>query len=66
MEFTDILTLIGNYAFPIIASIALFWLVIRQGDRHKEEMTEIRSAIENNTKALLKLAAKLDEEDNVA
>lgn len=66
MEFADILTLIGNYVFPIVACIALFWLVIRQGDQHKAEMTEIRNTIENNTKALLKLAAKLDEEDNVA
>lgn len=53
----DILTLIGNYAFPIVACIALFWKMDKDQDRHKEEMDAIRESLDSNTKAVLELTA---------
>lgn len=53
----DILSLIGNYAFPIVACIALFWKLDKDQDRHKEEMDAIRESLDSNTKAVLELTA---------
>lgn len=53
----DILTLIGNYAFPIVACVALFWKMDKDQDRHKEEMDAIRESLDSNTKAVLELTA---------
>ena len=53
----DLLTLIGNYAFPIVACAALFWKLNKDQDRHKEEMDAIRESLDNNTKVLTELAA---------
>ena len=53
----DLLMLIGNYAFPIVACTALFWKLNKDQDRHKEEMGAIRESLDNNTKVLTELAA---------
>ena len=57
-----ITTLLGQYAFPIAACVAMGWYVVHTGDQHKAEMDEMRQALENNTIALTKLADKLGEE----
>lgn len=62
----DILSLIGQYAFPIVACIAMGWYVkyiqdnyrkdIQElSDNHREEMNKVTSALNNNTLALQKL-----------
>lgn len=59
----QVLTLIGQYAFPIAACIAMGWYVKYSHDyfrkdymdiftKHKEEMDTIRAALNNNTAAL--------------
>lgn len=48
----EILTLIGNYAFPIVACIAMFWKMNRDGERHKEEMDALRASLDANTTAV--------------
>lgn len=57
----DILNLIGQYAFPIVACCAMGWYVKYQGDQHKEEMKEVTTALHNNTLALQKLIDVLEE-----
>ena len=64
MEGFDILNLIGNYAFPIVACIAMFWKINKQDSAHKEEMAKVAEAINNNTKALTELVVKLDNHLN--
>lgn len=59
----DLLSLIGNYAFPIVASIALFWKMDKDQERHQEEMTTLRDSLDANTKAILELSASLKAED---
>lgn len=71
----DILSLIGNVAFPIVACVAMGWYVKDTTDKqredtinlnreHTQEMMlfkdEIKEALNNNTRALEKLCNKLE------
>ena len=71
----DILSLIGNVAFPIVACVAMGWYVkdttdkqredtINLNKEHTDEMMmfkdEIKEALNNNTRALEKLCDKLE------
>lgn len=71
----DILSLIGNVAFPIVACVAMGWYVKDTTDKqredtinlnreHTQEMMlfkdEIKEALNNNTRALEKLCDKLE------
>ena len=47
--------LIASLGFPIVACGALFWLVNKQDERHKEEMNGLRKTIEDNTNVLTSL-----------
>lgn len=68
----DLLTLIGNYAFPIAMCVALFWKVDRdqkanieanekRDNIHREEINSLREALENNTAVIMQLNSKLSE-----
>lgn len=59
----QILNLLGQYAFPIAACIAMGWYVKYSHDyfrkdymdimtKHKEEMDTITAAVRNNTEAI--------------
>lgn len=52
MEFADLLTLLGSYAFPIVMCIAFFWKIDRDQRSHKEEMDKMTDALHNNTLAI--------------
>ena len=58
----DILTLIGNYAFPIVACIALFWKMDKDQQRHQAEMDKLRESLDNNTKIQTELVALIKKE----
>lgn len=75
----DIATLLGSYAFPVVACIAMAWYVKDSSDKNREttkqlneqhttEMLafkdEIKEALNNNTLALNKLCDKLGKEDS--
>ena len=73
MDGTTIMQLIGSYGFPIVACIVMAWFVYdtttkhRQEvenlhSQHKEEMTEVTKALNNNTLALQRLCDKLEED----
>ena len=68
----DILTLIGQYAFPIVACIAMAWYVKDQGDKNREqlkdlrnehtaEMKEVTAAVNNNTLVVQRLVDFMEE-----
>ena len=68
----DILTLIGQYAFPIVACVAMAWYVKDQGDKNREqlkdlrnehtaEMKEVTSAVNNNTLVIQRLVDFMEE-----
>lgn len=66
----DILTLIGSYAFPIVACVAMGLYVKDTTDahrkdvaelnkQHRDEMAEITKAINNNTIAIETLCERM-------
>ena len=68
----DILSIIGQYAFPIVACIAMAWYLKDQTDKnreqftkisetHKLEINEITVAINNNTMALQRLLDRMED-----
>ena len=68
----DIITLIGQYAFPIVACVAMGWYVKDQGDKnreqldkimeaHKTEIKDITTALNNNTLAIQRLTDFMED-----
>lgn len=68
----DIMQLIGSYGFPILACIAMAWYVKYTTDKnredikqsrevHKEEMTKITEALNNNTMAVHDLRVMIEK-----
>lgn len=57
----ELMTLIGNYAFPIVCCVALFLKMDKDQQRHSEESEQLRKSLDNNTKALLELGAHIKE-----
>lgn len=60
METTLILEIISTVGFPIACCIAMFVQQNKMSENHKKEMSEMKSAIDNNTIALTKLIEKLN------
>lgn len=75
MEFDSIIQLISTIGFPIVCCLMMGWYVkyISDADRaeidkindqHRAEMSEVTTAINNNTIALTKLCERLGEVAN--
>lgn len=69
----DWVQLISSVGFPIVACLGMGWYVKYQTDNyrsevkemqkeHKEEISKMSEALNNNTEALIKLTEKLDKE----
>ena len=61
MDVGTVQSLIGSLGFPIACVISMFWMWNKEREDHKTEMQEVTKAIENNTRALTTLVAKLSE-----
>ena len=61
MEVNTVLSAVGSLGFPIVACIALFWLMTKLNDKHKEEMDKMAEAINNNTKVMNSLLEKIEK-----
>lgn len=64
MDIQAILAAISTVGFPIVMTGALFWKMNKQDDDHKEEMSKVTEAINNNTIALTKLSDRLSGDHN--
>ena len=62
MDFTTLTSLIGSLGFPIVCCGALFWFLNEMTKRHKEELESLSEAIDNNTKVMNELIAKIGRE----
>ena len=72
----ELLTLLGNYAFPIVCCAALFWkmdkdqkttqeYMEKRDELHRTEIDSLRQSLDNNTRVIIKLEARLEgEKDN--
>lgn len=59
MDINAITTMIQTLGFPVICCGILFWRIIKESDNHKAEMAKITDALNNNTKALVRLEESL-------
>jgi len=71
----QIFSLIGQYAFPIVACVVMGWYVKYIQDnyrkdisdisiRHKDEMEKVTEALNNNTLAIQKLTSFIEKKDD--
>lgn len=63
MDFTQIVSLIGNIGFPIVCCVAMFNYITKNEERHKEEMNKMSEAINNNTNAMNELITEMKVRD---
>ena len=72
----QILTLVGQYAFPIVMCLVMAWFVKYQSDnnradinelnhQHREEMQQVTQALNNNTLALQQLSDLISKNENL-
>lgn len=55
MDMNEVTSLISNVGFPIAVCVALFYFMIKQEDKHKEETDNLNATVEANTKVLTEL-----------
>lgn len=58
MDIATLTSLIGSLGFPIVVSGALFWYIVKS-------QREMRDAVDNNTKVMLKLIEHMDGDSHV-
>ena len=59
MDTSTIVQLISSLGFPIACCIAMFWQNNKLAESHKEEVSKLNDAINNNTIALNHIIDKL-------
>lgn len=62
MDVNAIITTIQAVGFPIAACVALYLHMIHQDADHKEEVTQLRDAIQNNTAVMQRLLDRLGKD----
>lgn len=59
----ELMQAISMVGFPIVAYGGMFWYIVRLNDNHREEITILREALDQNTKALIELKGAILNED---
>lgn len=62
MDVNVITTIISTVGFPIAMCIYMVYTLQKMNENHKTEIDNLRTTIENNTVAVVKLVEKLDKE----
>lgn len=55
MDITTITQFIGTLGFPIAACCVLFWYLQKESENHKQEMNNMKDAIDANTSIITEL-----------
>lgn len=63
MDVSALIQIVGSLGFPIAASVAVFWYLMRESENHKQEVGKLSEALGNNTIALTKLCDELRKGD---
>lgn len=65
MSYDQIVTLIGSVGFPIVCVFAMLYIfrqiIIKLEDTHKEELTKVTEAINNNTQVVSEMKKELEQ-----
>lgn len=65
MDFNTVTQFIGTLGFPIAVCLICFWYINKREEQHKEEVTQLAAAINNNTLVMQKLVNKLGDSDEI-
>ena len=63
MDANTIIALVGSLGFPIVACIGMGFFIRELMNNHKEEVTKMTEAINNNTVVITKLVERLDKDE---
>lgn len=58
MDYNAIVQTVSSVGFPIVMCLMLYNQMLKTEDAHKQEIAELRKAIENNTLALNNLTTR--------
>lgn len=61
MDGSAIVSLISQVGFPIACCCVMFYSLTREQESHKQEMSAMVEAVNNNTIALTKLVDKIEK-----
>lgn len=61
----EVLTAISTVGFPIVACGGLFWYIVKNDERHREEISKLSEAVTNNTLVMTRILDSLGGGDNV-
>lgn len=64
MDITTITQFISTLGFPIAVCIICFWYINKREEQHKDEITQLSAAINNNTLVMQKLVDRLGDNDD--
>ena len=64
MDPSTIVQLISSLGFPIACCVAMFWQNNKLNESHKEEVSKLNEAINNNTIALNHIIDRIGGTDN--
>ena len=60
MDIGGITQIIMNAGFPIAMCLVMAWYIKYTNDQHKDEISKITEALNNNTLAVQKLCERMD------
>ena len=61
MDTNSIIQMVGSLGFPIVACGALFWMLNKQTELHRDEMNMIKEAIDELRVAILQLTNMIQQ-----
>lgn len=61
MDLNTISTIFANLGVPVACLVATFYLWYQEMQSHKEEVTKLQDALNNNTLVLQKLLDRMEE-----
>lgn len=64
MDVAAIAQMISTVGFPIACCIIMFQALTKEQENHKQEMSAVTTALNNNTVALTKLSDRLEAKTN--
>lgn len=64
MDFNTVTQFVSTLGFPIAVCLICFWYINKREEQHKEEVTELAKAINNNSMVMQKLTDKLEDFTN--
>lgn len=64
MDFSGVMQAISTVGFPIVMCVAMFMNSNKQTEIHKEEISKMTEALNNNTIALNRLQVKFGDDLN--